>query len=143
MARTKARRPIAGMSLHVLDCHDLDEITVQHAVEHLEWEIVDEAMAHAELIRNGRHEGPADGMRDDIPDGLIDSERESLAESCAFVLVPASRGTELDKRRPEDPMRVSTGHASGFASARRAARRVLRPMVSNRSRRRRRPRCAA
>lgn len=131
------------MSLHVLDRDDLDEIAVEHAIEDLEWKIVDEAVTHAEFLRDRRQERPADRMRDDILDGLVDGEGEALAEAFAFVLVLASGGAELEARRPEDPMLAPIGHASGSASARRAARRVLRPTVSNRSRRRRRPRCAA
>ena len=98
----------------MLDGDDLDEITAEHAVEDLEREIVDDSVAHAELLRDRWHERPADRMCDDILDGLVDGERESLTEALALVLVFASRGAELEARRPENPMRAATGHASGF-----------------------------
>ena len=131
------------MSLHVLDRDDFDEVIVEHPKDDLKREIGDQAMAYPELRRNGGKKRPANWMRDDILNSLVDGERESLAEAFPFVLVLAGGGAELGERRPKDPMRASTGHATGSAAARSSARRVLHPTGSNRAHRHLPPRSAA
>src|SRR5262245_31278580 len=82
-AGIEARFPVAGVSPAVLDGDDLDEITVEDAVEDLEREIVDEAVAHTELLGDRGQKRPALWVRDDILDRFIHGERESLTEACA------------------------------------------------------------
>ena len=127
----------------MLDCDDLDEVIVEHPVKDLERKIVDQAMAYAQFLRNRGQQRPTDRVRDDILDGHVYGESESLAESFAFVFVLESGGTKLEPRRPEDPRRVFTGHASESVSAPQAAGRALHPTMSNRSRWRPRPRVVA
>lgn len=112
-----ATSEVPGFAAAVHDSDDLWEIVVEDPVGDSERETVDETAVYPELLGDRRHERPPPGMRDDVLNGFVDGEGESLSEARAFLFVAKGGATQLDASWAEDTVGALTGHA-GVASAR-------------------------